>query len=100
MKASVVILVLTFLVAGCDNSRKGIVGKWKVQGQANDVVWEFQDNGVVTTAGAPGRYSFGDGDRIKIQTQFATFVHQFELQDDRMTWKDPSGTKTELIRIK
>jgi len=88
-----------FALQACDTSRKQIVGKWKAEG-SNEVVWEFFGNGSLSTGGSPGRYSFGDGQRVKIQTQSATFVYQLEFQDDRMIWKDPNESKMEFRRMK
>lgn len=89
-------LLVFFALSGCNRSREQLVGKWK----SGEVIWEFASNGTLTTEGASGRYSFGDNDRIKIQTGAATFVYQFSIQGDRMTWKDPSGTTMELTRVR
>lgn len=95
------VLVLSLALQSCDSSQKQIVGKWRVDGGAADVVWEFRENGnVITSSGTPGRYSFGDNNRLKIQTGAATFVHQIELSGDQMTWRDMSGGVTQLSRIK
>jgi hypothetical protein len=96
----VAVLAILFAFASCDQSRRQIVGKWKVVGGSSDVVWDFAANGAVTTPGAPGRYSFGDNNRLKIETGSATFVHQMEFVGDHMIWKDLNGTKTELERVK
>ncbi len=56
--------------------------------------------GASRPAGTPGKYTFGDGHRIKIQTPTATFVHQIEFVGDRMIWKAVDGTRTELTRVK
>jgi hypothetical protein len=93
-------ITLLFALPGCDQSRKQIVGKWKVLRGSSDVVWEFFENGSVSTGGTPGKYTFGDGRRIKIQTPTATFVHQIEFVGDRMIWKALDGTRTELTRVK
>ena len=89
-------LLLMLGLAGCDNSKAQLVGKWK----SGEVVWDFSSNGTLTTDGTPGRYSFGDNKRIKIQTGAATFVYQLEIQGDRMTWKDPGGSSLELTKIR
>lgn len=95
------LLIAALALPSCDSSRKQIVGKWRVEGGTAEVVWDFHANGAVTTSsGAPGRYSFGDNKRLKIQTPSATFVHQIEIQGDRMTWRDMSGTVTQLTRVK
>ena len=92
------LLAAIFALAGCGDLHQQIAGKWKTG--SGEVVWEFFANGVVTTDGAPGRYSFGDNNRIKIQTGAATFVYQLELQGDRMILKDAKGSAFELNRIK
>ena len=95
------VLTLSFAVQSCDSAKKQIVGKWRVEGASSETVWEFQSNGtVITTSGSPGRYSFGDNNRLKIQTGAATFVHQIELRGDQMTWRDMSGAVTQLSRVK
>ncbi len=62
------------------------------------MVWEFSPNGNVSVGAEPGRYSFGDGNRIKIQTRIATFVHEVEFKGDRMIWKQPNGSQIEFVR--
>lgn len=99
-RSAVLALLLLALVA-CDSSRKQIVGKWKTASGAEEMVWEFSPGGAVTMGGTPGRYSFGDNQRLKIETRAATFVYQIEFTgSDRMTWTNPSGAKTELQRVK
>ncbi len=94
-------LVFLFALAGCDRTRKQLVGKWKAEsGGSGESAWEFFDNGTLSAGGSPGRYTFGDNNRLKIQTTTATFVYQFEFSGDRMTWKDPNGSRMELTRIK
>jgi len=95
--AHLALVALLFALPSCDQSRK-IVGKWKVVGGSTEVVWEFFENGRLSAAGTPGKYSFGDGQRIKIQTPTATFVNHFEIDGDRMIWKGLDGTRTELER--
>lgn len=95
-----VLLALFLPLVGCDSSRSRVVGKWKVVGDASDLVWEFSPNGTLSAGGSPGRYTLGDGHRIKIQTATATFVHQIEFAEDRMIWKENDGTKTELTKVK
>ena len=93
-----VLSVAVLALNACDNSRKQILGKWKTQ--SGDVVWEFSGNGNFSNGSTTGRYRFGDNNRLKIQTTAATFVYQLEYQGDRMIWKDPNGSKMELIKIK
>jgi hypothetical protein len=92
-------LLLFFSLAACDNRKQQIVGRWQVEGGANPIVWEFSPNGAVKTGTTQGRYTFGDRGRLKIQTKFATFVYEIELAPDRMIWKEPNGSRTELKRL-
>ena len=97
----VLILAVALLgIAGCGGAKKQIVGKWKSEGGSQELVWEFFDNGNLSAGAQPGRYTFGDGGRIKIQTQSATFVNQLELEGDRMIWKAPDGSKQQFTRVK
>src|SRR6266481_6192497 len=89
--------VLLCAVVGCGN--RGIVGKWRLSGASNATVWEFSSNGAVVVGDVHGRYKFGDQDRIKIETPFATTVYQMELSGDRMTLQEPGGPKLEFTKI-
>jgi hypothetical protein len=94
------IVALLLAMIGCGGSHKQIVGKWKVTSDTTAIVWDFAADGSVTSGDIRGRYSFGDQNRMKLQTPFATFVYQTELNGDHMTWKAPNGTKTDLDRVK
>jgi hypothetical protein len=63
-------------------------------------VWEFKSNGAVLLGDVGGRYKFGDQDRIKIETPFATTVYQLQISGDQMVLQEPGGPKLEFIRIK
>ena len=64
-------------------------------------VWEFKSNGAVLVGDVTGKYKFGDQDRIKIETPFATSVYQLEISGDHMTLREPGGTpKLEFTRIR
>jgi hypothetical protein len=91
-------IVLMFAIAGCENST--IVGKWHLMGASNAVLWEFSANGVVLVGDVRGRYKFGDQDRIKIETPFATTVYEMKISGDRMTLQEPGGSKLEFTRIR
>jgi hypothetical protein len=94
------VLLLLLVCAGCDTRQKNIVGKWKVDGAPSEMVWEFMSNGGVKSGDRPGKYSFGDGNRLKIQTPTATFVYGVEFPaPDRMIWREPNGTQTELRKV-
>ncbi|MGZ5552979.1 MAG: hypothetical protein ACXWFY_00355 [Chthoniobacterales bacterium] len=92
--------LLLFALAGCGGPKKEIVGKWKNARGAGEGVWEFLPNGSLTHDGAPGRYTFGDNKRIKIQTQSAIFVYQYDFQNEAMTWTTMDGAKIEFMRMK
>src|SRR5215469_2720368 len=82
--------VLPFVIAGCGNS--SIVGKWRMSGGENQTVWEFLSNGSVLVGEVRGRYKFGDQDRIKIQTPFATTVYLVKLSSDQLALQELSGS--------
>ena len=94
------VLALLFALVSCDNKASQIVGKWKVAADPGGAVWEFAPDKSVDMGGRKGRYSFGDQGRLKVQTQFATFVYQLELSQERMVLTEPNGTRTELERVK
>jgi hypothetical protein len=87
-------------VTGCGGPRRDITGQWRTAGDANAMVWEFSENGAVTMGSIRGRYSFGHRERIKIETPSGTAVYQIELSGDRMTLKDPRGSKLEFTRVR
>jgi len=91
-------VVLLFVLAGCGNS--SIVGKWRMSGAENQTVWEFSGNGSVIVGEVRGRYKFGDQNRIKIQTPFATTVYLVELSSDQLVLQEPGGSKLEFTRIR
>ena len=90
--------VLLFVMAGCGNS--SIVGKWRLSGTENQIIWEFLSNGSVIVGEVRGRYKFGDQDRIKIQTPFATTVYVVNLSSDQLVLQEPGGSKLEFTRIR
>jgi hypothetical protein len=91
------VVALLFSLAGCGNST--IVGKWRMSGSENQIVWEFLSNGSVVLGDVHGRYKFGDQDRIKIQTPFATSVYVVQLSGDQLVLQEPGGAKLEFTRI-
>ena len=92
------ILPLTF--AACGGPSRDIVGKWRTSEDANAVVWEFSKNKSLLIGQVRGRYSFGDNNRIKIETPFATSVYYMEFLDDRMILREVNGSKLEFTRTK
>jgi hypothetical protein len=90
--------VLLIVMVGCGNS--SIVGKWRMSGSENQTVWEFSNNGFVRVGEVSGRYKFGDQDRIKIQTPFATTVYLVTLSSDQLVLQEPGGSKLEFTRMK
>jgi hypothetical protein len=89
--------VLLLAIAGCGHS--SIVGKWRMSG-SDATVGEFKSNGAILLGDVSGRYRFGDQDRIKIETPFATSVYQLEISGDHMVLQEPGGSKLEFTRIK
>jgi len=93
-------LVSFCFITGCGGNARNIVGTWRVGDDPNAIVWEFSSDGLVVIGANRGRYSFGDNNRIKIETSIATSVYQIELVGDKMTLKEPSGSKLVLTRVK
>jgi len=94
----IIAIALVFAIAGCGNST--IVGKWRLMGGSNAILWEFSANGVVLVGDVRGRYKLGHEDRIKIETPFATAVYQMKVSGDRMTLQELGGSKLEFAKIK
>ena len=90
--------VLLFVMPGCGNS--SIVGKWRMLGTENQTVWEFSGNGSVLVGEVRGRYKFGDQDRLKIETPFATTVYLVTLSNDQLVLQDLGGSKLEFTRLR
>jgi len=67
---------------------------------SNATVWEFSSNGAVLVGTVRGRYKFGDQNRIKIETPFATTVYQMKLSGDQMTLEELGGSKLEFTKIR
>ena len=89
--------ILLLVMAGCGNS--SIVGKWRMSGAENQTIWEFSDNGSVRVGEVRGRYKFGDQDRIKIETPFATTVYVVTLSNDQLVLQELGGSKLEFRRV-
>ena len=83
---------------GCGNP--SIVGKWRMSGTENQTVWEFSSNGSVLVGEIRGKYKFGNQDRIKIETPFATTVYLVELSSDQLVLQDLGGSKLEFTRVR
>jgi hypothetical protein len=90
--------VLLFVMASCGNS--SIVGKWRMSGTENQTVWEFSSNGSVLVGEVRGRYKFGDQDRLKIETPFATTVYLVILSNDQLVLQDLGGSKLEFTKVR
>jgi len=95
---TVTAIALLFAMTGCGNS--SVVGKWRLMGGSNTILWEFSANGAVLLWDVRGRYKFGDQDRIKIETPFATTVYQMKISGDRMTLQELGGSNLEFTRIR
>ncbi len=91
--------VFLCVTAGCGGPSQDIVGKWRMSGDANAMVWEFSKNGAVAIGNTRGRYIL-DRNRIKIETPFAKTVYQMEFSGDRMILREPNGPKLEFTRLR
>jgi hypothetical protein len=88
---------LLCVIVGC--GKHNIIGKWRMAGGSSSTVWEFSSNGAVLVGDVHGRYKFGDQDRIKIETPFATTVYLVKLSSDQLMLQEPGGSKLEFTRI-
>jgi DNA-binding transcriptional regulator of glucitol operon len=95
-----IIALATLLFAMTACGHPSIVGKWRMSGAENQTVWEFSNNGSVLVGDVRGRYKFGDQDRIKIETPFATSVYQVEISGDQMVLQEPGGSTLEFTRVR
>jgi hypothetical protein len=95
-----IIGVLLIALAGCGSSQKDILGKWSTASDSSAMVWEFSKDGSVVMGSTRGKYSFGNGERIKIQTPFGTSVYQMEFAGEQMTLTDPTGSKLVFTKQK
>jgi hypothetical protein len=93
----IIAIAAVFAMAGCEHST--VVGKWRMMGGSNAIIWEFSENGVVLVGDVRGRYKLGHEDRIKIETPFATAVYQMKISGNRMTLQELGGSKLEFTRI-
>src|SRR5262245_30177057 len=91
-------VVLLFVLVSCRNS--SIVGNWRMSGAENQTVWEFLGNGSVLVGQVRGKYRFGDQDRIKIETPFATTVYLVKLSGDQLVLQELGGSKLEFTRLR
>ncbi|MEY2543005.1 MAG: hypothetical protein QOE81_466 [Verrucomicrobiota bacterium] len=97
------LLIAAFLLSlliGCGGAASDIVGKWRTSSGPDAVVWEFAANGLVTIGSTRGKYSFGDSQRIKIQTPFEKSVYEVTISHDHMTFRESTGSRIEFDRIK
>src|SRR2546428_4426514 len=94
----IALAVLLCAMAGCGSP--AIVGKWRMSADPSAMVWEFSKIGSVLIGNIRGRYTFGDQNRVKIETPFATSVYQMEFSGDRMILREPNGSKLEFTRIR
>jgi hypothetical protein len=84
----------------CGGPSHDIVGKWRTSDDPNTVIWEFASNRAVTIGNVKGRYSFGDNNRVKIETPFGTSVYQVTTSREHMTFRESTGSKIEFTRVK
>src|SRR3954471_19685564 len=98
MKKLVALFLAFCLLSSCGGSQT-IVGKWQTS-DTNSVVWEFAPNGVVRIGVDEGRYTFGDQNRVKIQTRFASSVYQMQFSGEKLILRPSNGAALELTRVK
>src|SRR5205814_5770652 len=97
--AKIALAVLLCEITGCGGPSHDIVGKWRMSGDANAMVWEFSKNGAVLIGSNRGRYIL-DRNRIKIETPFAKTVYRMEFSGDHMILREPNVLKLDFTRIR
>ena len=60
--STIALAVVLCVMGGCGN--RSIIGKWRMSGASDAMVWEFSNNGSVLVGDVRGRYKFGDQERI------------------------------------
>jgi hypothetical protein len=95
----IALAVVLCAMAGCGGPARALAGKWRMS-DSSATVWEFSENGSVLIGSTQGRYSFGDHNRVKIETPFATSLYQMEFSGDRMTLRPPKGSKLEFTKVR
>ena len=95
---AIALTVALCVLAACGSSHD-IVGKWRMSGDSNNVVWEFFDNGSAQIGDSKGRYRL-DRDRLKIEQGFATSVYQMEFSGERLILRDTHNSKLEFTKVK
>ncbi|PYI88324.1 MAG: hypothetical protein DMF03_11030 [Verrucomicrobia bacterium] len=91
--------ILLCSIISCDGS-SSIAGKWRNSGDPSAIIWEFRKDGSVLIGNVRGRYSFGNNQRVKVETPFATSVYRMEFSGDRMILTDPNGSRLEFTKLK
>jgi hypothetical protein len=94
------VLVSFCFITSCGGNARNIVGTWRTSTDPKAMVWKFSSDGSALIGANRGRYIFGDNNRIKIETSIATSVYQIEFVGDKMTLKEPNGSKLVLTRVK
>jgi hypothetical protein len=94
------LIICCCVLSGCGGASHQIVGTWRLGDDPNAIVWEFGNDHSVVMGTNRGRYSFGDNNRIKIEAPNATSVYQIEISGNKMTLRDPRGSKLEFTRVK
>jgi hypothetical protein len=97
--AMIAVAILVCAMASCGSPARALAGKWRMS-DSSATVWEFSENGSVLIGSTQGRYSFGDHNRVKIETPFATSLYQMEFSGDRMTLRPPKGSKLEFTKVR
>ena len=98
MRHAFLLIATLGLLFACSR-QGGLAGKWRATGNSG-MVWEFNDDGAVTQGTVHGRYSFGNDERIKIETPFSTAIYHMQLQGDNLVLTDGRGARLDFTRLK
>jgi hypothetical protein len=92
--------LLIGIIAGCGGPRRDVLGKWRPANDPTGVQWEFAEGGALSIGKTRARYSFGDRERMKVETGSSTAIYQVEVAEDRLLLTDPTGSKLNFVRVK
>jgi len=95
----ILLAIVLCSIIGCDGS-SSIDGKWRNSADPSAIIWEFRKDGSVLIGNTRGKYSFGNDQRVKIETPFATSVYRIEFSRDQMILTDPNGSRLEFTKVK
>lgn len=92
-------LILAVTLAACGNPQSSIIGKWEVvSGTSTGEIYEFFQDGTLTSDGFAGKYSWPDKTHIKFEYWGIPIVYEFNLSDDTLTLTDSTDQSVIVMK--